>query len=496
MKRRGAGTLARAVGAALALLSAAPAPAQQAPPLWVVGFYGGWMQDHLPPSEIDYDALTRVIHFALWPLADGSVDRDINSLTPANVASAVQAAHAAGKPIVIGVGGWTSRAAFLSAFAPARRAAFIENIVSFMASGGYDGVDINMERLEAVDEEPYVAFILALRARLDLFPVRKTLTVSTFWQPRIFARLTGALDQINVTTYNISGTYPGWVTWHHGPIFNGGRVFPSNGLPLPSAETFIQDFLDAGIPAAKLGLGLTYYGNVWAGGAGTDTGGASRPVQSWTTAPVVTKLPYFELARRYGLVETGALHPAYVWDVGAAAPYLGFDEAGAAGDAFVSYDDARSAREKVAFARARGLGGLIIWELGGGYRPELPAGQRDLLLQAVKGAAQQNAAADPLAAVRAYPVPYRPSGGDPEQGRPYQASDPQSGVIFDRLPPSAAVVIYSLTSRRLRRLEASGGVARWDARDEQGREVGSGGYLAVIEAPGAGSTLRRLLIVR
>jgi GH18 family chitinase len=41
---------------------------------------------------------------------------------------------------------------------------------------------------------------------------------------------------------------------------------------------------------------------------------------------------------------------------------------------------------KVAYAKQKGLGGLMIWELGGGYLANQPAGRRDLLLQSVKQA--------------------------------------------------------------------------------------------------------------
>ena len=47
-------------------------------------------------------------------------------------------------------------------------------------------------------------------------------------------------------------------------------------------------------------------------------------------------------------------------------------------------DDETACRAKIAYADRKGLGGFIIWELGDGYRPTQPAGQRDVLLQTVK----------------------------------------------------------------------------------------------------------------
>jgi hypothetical protein len=36
--------------------------------------------------------------------------------------------------------------------------------------------------------------------------------------------------------------------------------------------------------------------------------------------------------------------------------------------------------------RSKGIGGMIVWDLGAGYRADQPPGRRDLLLQAVKRA--------------------------------------------------------------------------------------------------------------
>jgi chitinase len=72
------------------------------------------------------------------------------------------------------------------------------------------------------------------------------------------------------------------------------------------------------------------------------------------------------------------------WDDVAMEPYLSIATPSAH---FVSYDDERAAVAKVDYIRAHALGGLIIWELAGGYRASQPAGSRDLLLRAIGHAA-------------------------------------------------------------------------------------------------------------
>ena len=78
--------------------------------------------------------------------------------------------------------------------------------------------------------------------------------------------------------------------------------------------------------------------------------------------------------------------PRYFWDANAQAPYLSIDSSGSANDKFVSYEDERACTAKVSYARNRRLGGVMIWELAGGYRASQPIGQREPLLQAVKQA--------------------------------------------------------------------------------------------------------------
>ena len=53
----------------------------------------------------------------------------------------------------------------------------------------------------------------------------------------------------------------------------------------------------------------------------------------------------------------------------AQAAYLSLDNTGSTNDKFISYDDEHACQAKVSYARNRGLGGVMIWELGQGYRP-------------------------------------------------------------------------------------------------------------------------------
>ncbi len=348
--------------------------------LWSTAYYAGWMQNHLPASKVDFTAVSHVIHFAVVPNANGSLNSAANSLTPANSADVLLHAHAAGSKVLVSVGGAGSQAAFRAASAPTNSPHFISNIVNFMITRGYDGVDLDWEPLDASDAAQYTNLVRRLRSALDAIQPRPLLTAAVAWQPALFASLQGQFDQINLMTYDLAGPWPGWVTWFNSPIYNGGTRFPSTGGLVPSTDGMVNDFIAAGVVPGKLGIGITFYGVVWSAGAGTTTGGAALPRQTWTTAPATTAVPYHTIMSTYYQPQR------HRWDTNAQAAFLSIDEPGSANDKFISFDDERACQSKVSYARNRGLGGVMIWELGSGYRNTQPEGHREPLLQAVKEA--------------------------------------------------------------------------------------------------------------
>jgi len=348
--------------------------------LRVTAYYPGYRQSYLTPSNIDFSAVTHIIHFSVMPNADGTLNTGANGLTPSYSTNLVARAHAAGRKALVCVGGAGSQAGFEGATTPANLATFISNLTNFVATYHYDGVDLDWEPLDASDSAQFTSLVNALQLALNGFNPRSLLTVATASQPGLFANLQSLFDQINLMTYDLAGAWPGWVTWFNSPIYDGGYRFPSTGGLIPSADGIVNDFIAAGVAPAKLAVGIAFYGVVWAGGAGTSTGGAALPRQTWTTAPTITAVAYFDLMATY--YQSNLYH----WDSSAQAAFLSLDNSGSSNDKFISYDDEHTCQAKVSYARNQGLGGVMIWEIGQGYRPTQPSGQRDPLLQAVKQA--------------------------------------------------------------------------------------------------------------
>ena len=351
---------------------------------WSIAYYPGWEQAAMPASKIDFTALTHVIHFSIVPNSDGTLNDSDNGISSANSSDIVSKTHAAGRKVLICIGGSESESSFQGATSAANLPLFINNITNFMASRGYDGVDIDWEPLPSTDAEQYTNFVIALRSALNQFSEPKLLTAAAGAYPpygdsataeyKMYAGLQSAFDQINIMTYDLSGPYDGWVTWFNSPIYNGGYRFPSNGNLLPCVDGAVTNFLVNGVNSAKLGIGIAFYGYLWTDGRGTSPTCITQPRQSWTNAPTATPIRYSDIMTGY--YQTNLYH----WDDAAQAAYLGITNANPENNIFLSYDDQRTCQAKVSYARNHGLGGIMIWELAQDYTP----GTTDPLLQAVK----------------------------------------------------------------------------------------------------------------
>lgn len=345
--------------------------------LWSTGYYPGYRQSYYAPSNIDFTALSHVIHFAVAPNPDGTLNTTVHGLTPAYSADLVTRAHTAGAKALICIGGAGSQAGFRGATDSQHLAGFVANVVAFAAARGYDGVDLDWEPLTDADTNQFSSLVNALRAAIGPSAL---LTAATASEPALFAALQSQFDQINLMTYDLAGPWPGWVTWFNSPIYDGNYRFASTGKLIPSSHGMVTNFTGNGVASGKLGIGMAFYGNIWTHGAGTSTTGTLLPRQSWTTAPTVTAVAYFDIMATY--FQSNLYH----WDTPAQAAYLSITNVVATNDIFLSYDDERSCQSKVSYARNNGLGGVMIWEIGQGYRPSLAAGKRQPLLSAVKQA--------------------------------------------------------------------------------------------------------------
>ncbi len=368
------------------------------PDLWITGYYPEYEDGNMAIAQVDFTTVTHVVHFSVTPNTDGSLNNTGLGLTPSACTTFVQTVHNAGRKGLLCVGGASTETGFQGATTPANLPTFVTNLVNFVKTYGYDGLDIDWEPIADSDIPQYTNFVRAVRAGLNGLSGTKLLTVAATAYPeygasptaeyKMFASVQADFDQINDMTYDLSGPYDGWVTWFNSPIFDGGYDFPSApGELVPSINASIHNFTAAGVAPAKLGIGLPFYGYIWTGGPGV-----TGPRQGWpsTNVPTVTTPSYVDVINNYYNGHTNRYH----WDTVAQAAYLGITNTPAANDMFISYDDAMACQTKVSDARNLGLGGIMIWELSldymGGAHPLLTALKQAVATPQILSANLQN----------------------------------------------------------------------------------------------------------
>jgi chitinase len=344
---------------------------------WVSGYYVGYQRDLQPVSEIDFSIMTHIIVGRIRPRADGSLvtDFDIDAVQGPAMARDVSArARAAGRKSILMLGGAGEHAGFVGAASSANRATFVANLLRVMDDLGYDGIDVDWEPIETADQGPLLALLQALRAArpnmIITIPVGWANTNFPSWTSSWYAQVAPLVDQMNLMTYDMSGAWSGWSSWHNSALSGHQPSHPS------SIAGSIDVYRALGIPASKLGIGLAFYGACWRG--------VTAPRQSVSGATYVASdnaMSYTNIMAGYH--EAGAER----WDDAAQVPYLTFaSPKGPQGCTYVSYDDPRSVTAKGSYVRSAGLGGAIVWTIAQGHVRSAPAGQQDPLLSAAYAA--------------------------------------------------------------------------------------------------------------
>ena len=353
---------------------AAPTPPPPSSGRWVSGYYVGYQRSLYPVSEVDFSLMTHILVGHIEPTATGGIiaDFDINTVDgPAMARTLASRAHQAGRKALLMLGGAGTHTQFVGAASPAYREQFVTNILATMDNLGYDGVDVDWEPIQEADKAPLLWVLQQLRARrpgmLITIPVG---TVNINFPSSIdgwYAQAAAVVDQMNLMSYSMSGAWQGWEVWHHSPLHDAARYRPV------SISSTVDRYTAVGVPVSKLGMGLGFYGSCWKGTQ------HPREAQSTGTAWVAgdNAMSYANIMALY--YDGNARR----WDTAAAVPYLTFSAPkGPKGCTFVSYEDEQSIAAKGQFARARGLGGTIIWTINQGHLSSAPAGSRDPLLKA------------------------------------------------------------------------------------------------------------------
>jgi chitinase len=236
---------------------------------------------------------------------------------------------------------------------PENRQAFLDSCVDLFLKGHlapginaprlFDGIDVDWEYPHAADAENFLALLTDLRRRMDALRPGLILSVATGPNPHMYEgtdmESVGRLvDQVGLMTYDFNGPWSG-TTGFVAPLLS---EIPGEG---GSVEHSVGAYVDAGVPAAKLLIGIPFYGYGW-----HQVPEIANGLNQEGTA--------IHGDRPYRYIQTLAADSTVYRDPRSKAPWL-FD-----GDSFWTFDDPASIQAKASFARDQRLGGLMLWELG------------------------------------------------------------------------------------------------------------------------------------
>jgi chitinase len=316
----------------------------------------------IDPAEIDATRLTHV-NYAFANIRDGEVVEGFASdAENFRVLAGIRRAHPHLR-VLVAVGGWTWSGGFSdAALTPESRRRFVASAIGFVRRHDLDGFDVDWEypglpgygnTHRPEDKENFTVLMTDLRAALDAASAGRERYLLTFAAGAFadfvahteLSKVQQVVDYVNLMTYDFRDGSWTPVTGHHANLFANAR--DPDGR---SVDAAVRLFLDAGVPARKLVVGVPFYGRGWSGvkpdGTGLyQPGGPLEPRMSLGFDRLAA-----ELVDRNGFTRH--------WDDDAKSPYLW----NASTRTFITYDDPESLRLKARYIRERGLAGAMFWQ--------------------------------------------------------------------------------------------------------------------------------------
>lgn len=381
----------------------APAPAKQ-----IVAYFASWdaYGRNYSPAQIPVSKLTMINYAFARPAMDGGcaigdAQVDTNKYFPGdnntdpgalhgNFAQLLQmrkANPALGVSISIGGWNWSDQFSRISRTADGRQKFVAACIAMFIKgelpaiTGGFkglfDGIDIDWEyptccgaqpvgadAYSPLDTQNYTLLLQEFRRQLDVqgaadgvhYRLTAALPAGATIYPHIDLKAAAtSLDWLNLMAYDFNG---GWekTTGFNAPLYAPDSSAASQQNNTDSA---VQAYLAAGVPSAKIVLGVPFYTHSWKGVPDVNHGlgqtGSGVPAGTWddSSSGATGIQDYADIVAHY--------LPKYqrYWSDSAQVPWL----YNAADGIFISYDDPQSIGIKADYVNKNALGGMMIWEI-------------------------------------------------------------------------------------------------------------------------------------
>jgi len=235
-------------------------------------------------------------------------------------------------------------------------------LLEFVLKYGFDGVDLdweypvgggetdNINRPE--DKQNYTLLLQKIRETFDAQSTKDgkkyLLTIASGagqWHADNMELnlIQQYVDYIQLMTYDIHGSWDP-LTGLNAPLYQD----PDSGYYFEwSVQDAVQTYINNGVPANKIVMGVPFYGRVYNQVNNVNSG----LYQSFTGGGSAKS--YAELEANY-INKNGFIR---YWEPNSKVPWL-FN-----GSQFISYDDVESMGYKTSFIKLMGLGGAMMWEL-------------------------------------------------------------------------------------------------------------------------------------
>ena len=281
---------------------------------------------------------------------------------------------------LIAVGGWTLSGRFSDvAISEESRRRFAASAIAFCKRYGFDGLDLDWEypvggglasnTNRPEDKQNYTLLVAEIRRQMEANRQADgshlLLTVASSAGSTMAHFELGAmaryLDWFNVMTYDFHGSWEPF-TNHQAALF-ANPDDPSQEASSYNVSHAIQAYLDAGVPAAKIVMGVPLYSRGWSGvsrqGDGLFQTAGGPSLGTWERGI----LDYNDLHRR---IQQEPSRYLVHRDPSAAAAFVTSPDLD--GGTFMTYEDVPTVRRKLAFLKQHRLRGMMFWELSGDIR--------------------------------------------------------------------------------------------------------------------------------
>ncbi|KAH8659414.1 endochitinase [Ilyonectria robusta] len=332
----------------------------------------GIYQRNFQPQDLPASDLTHVFYSFMDVLADGTVytkdtnadlenhyDGDSWDEIGNNAYGCVKQLYLFKKAnrklkIMLSIGGWTRSTNFPSAASTAtNRETFAKSSVAIMKDWGFDGIDIDWEYPgDDTDSANMILLLQAVRDELDAYATQYAsnhhfqLSIaapagSDHYKKLHLSELGRVVDYINLMAYDYAGSWSSY-SGHNANLF--ANTEQPNRTPF-NTDSAVQDYLNGGIPAEKLILGMPIYGHSFQGTTGigqefTGTGSGSWENGAWD---------YKDLPKAGATVKYDSIAQAsYSYD--------------SRTQELISFDAPDAIKKKISYLQDLGLGGSMFWE--------------------------------------------------------------------------------------------------------------------------------------